>query len=273
MSENGFQINTDVSVKQVRKKRRSKKKVAIRAAFIGTAVLLVLAIAFVIFGFTVPVSTVSIVDKRTKEYYSSERVEGVNEDKRVETEFYDKKGNVVKKTEDNSTGQVWLYNYTYKGNKLVREDSLCWGSPYSHTIYTYEGDQLVREEIYNTADNTLNAKTEYFYNADGTLYYKVEFDHIGPMCEYTYTYSDGKMATETRTDMATKNVTETTYLYQGENLVKETVVSNVNRENAITTVTDYMYDDRGNLIRETNDNGEFCLYKYSYSTKKVPLFD
>ena len=87
------------------------------------------------------------------------------------------------------------------------------------------------------------------------------------MTEKTYTYEAGKLISETTLNPATGYTETTTYTYDGDNVVKK-----VRSSERFETTTEYVYDDRGNVLSEKDTNGSYYLYSYSYGSKKVPMF-
>lgn len=261
MSENGFQINTEVNVKTNKKKRKSKKKLAIRGVFLGIAVLLVAAIALVIFGYTVPTSSVTYLDKSVKECQNNDS---------AETKFYDNDGKIIKEVHSTlSTGiENIVYTYIYDGDKIVKQEAVSMGMPWQYTDYIYEGGVLARRDTYTIGaeGNVLTSKEEYRYNADGTVALLAIYPNEGDMTEKTYTYEAGKLMSETTLNPTTGYTETTTYIYEGDNVVKK-----VRSGERFETSTEFVYDDRGNVLREMDSTGNYYLYNYSYGSKKVPM--
>ena len=255
MSENGFKVNTDVKV--MAKKRRSKRA-AQRTLLLGVAVILLLGILAIIFCASVPVKKETVLDYRTVDFG----------DGNIQTDYYDEEGNIIKNVysyfgEENGYTEI---TYDKKGNPL-KETSTFQGVLATVRNYVYSEGRLVKAENL-TADNVVTDYTEYAYNPDGTVTMELLYDSEGVItAQYNYTYEAGVKVKTSVLYLSSNYSEEITYVYDRGNVVKETRTSERTER-----VTDYTYDNVGNVLTKRVDSGEYAIYKYTYKTVKVPVF-
>lgn len=256
MNENGFMVNTDVKVKPKKKKARRKAQ---RTLILGVAVILLLAIAAVIFCATVPVYSVKVLDYRV--------MEGADDNTQID--YYDENGNIIKMVYYNKGVENGYTTITYdKDGNVLKKESFYEGMLATIDNYVYEGGRLVKLKNL-TPGNVVSSTIYYEYNHDGTVTMELVYDGEGNItAQYNHTYENG-VRTKTTLVYLSNNYTETiTYAYENGNVVTETRTSDRSEK-----VTSYTYDNSGNMLSKNVKGGEYVVYKYTYKTIKVPVFD
>ncbi len=212
---------------------------------------------------------------------------------RLESESYDKNGNVKEKH---------TTVFTYEGDLPVKEVSTS----------NIASESYVKEYIYNNkklqksvqTSSTQKVETvEYSYDNNGRLETMKKSintkDNINKVDHYDYTYSyNGNTITETYKSYTTENGVEVgtahtgdrTYTYENDNLVKKIVgtetyqytydtKNNPSYQNIMKVITpDYFTDtyfSKNNVTQEvrtsTNGTPEIIVHEYEYNAKGYPI--
>lgn len=261
MNENGFNVNTNINVKpEKRRKRKTKKAILRNPLIIGIGVLLVLILAALAFCKFVPVYEVTLLEKCL--IVSPEGNSQIN--------YYDLDERVVKREVYNNLNElenVTVCTYDDKGNILKEEVS--YHNVLGNVIdYIYTGGSLTRMEN-KTPEGIMNSAVNYYYNADSTLTMKLYYDEQGNMVmQENYTYEGGKLINKSILFISNDYLESEAYTYNGEKLASMKITT----PDSTTTVT-YTYDNRGNVLTENSSRAGVTVYKYTYKTVKVSVFD
>ncbi len=254
-SYNGFHINKD-AVKT--KKIKFNYKRFLKNPLLKGALVLVLIFALVLtFLNVVPLKKVTVVEKCVMSDTLGNK----------EISYYNKQGK-IEKTEQ--------YNGDLK---------------YSHKIYTYNKDGQI-EKVENYYNDILFDTVKYSY-ADGLLIEKINEGTEGKLFSKTvYTYTQGTLALSTVFDEENNAVSETQYIFEKERCMQTkeitlsdsyTVItdyvyngSKVEKEtrtadNGMVSTVRYTYDKYSNVLSKTSAVNDYCLYTYTYTTRRVPV--
>ena len=96
----------------------------------------------------------------------------------------------------------------------------------------------------------------------------VAFDgENNPVAETKYVYENKRLVSTEEVNIANGKTEFTTFTYDKENMVKETITET----NGATKEIRYTYDRYGNVLSKTEESSKYTLYNYTYKTKKVPV--
>lgn len=182
-------------------------------------------------------------------------------------------------------------SYYNKQGKVEKTELFNGDLKYSHKIYTYNKDGQI-EKIENYYNDALFDTEKYTYT-DGLLTEKVSEGADGKVFGKTvYTYTQGTLALSTVFDEQNNAVSETQYSFEKERCIQKkeitlsnsyTVVTdyvyssgNVEKEiktadNGDTSTVRYTYDKYSNVLSKTSAASDYCLYTYTYTTRRVPV--
>ncbi len=157
----------------------------------------------------------------------------------------DDNGDVTKLRTYSSNGSIMTIYYNENGNITSAEQIGSEGNiTYSSSIQYNEHGDPVLEILRYSDSNESEYRYRYGYDEDGNKIYRIETysDNISII---VYTYSDGKIETETEVSTRNNYCLETIYTYdENGNLI----IRSSNYQNGGNTYQ-YQYDDQGRLIR------------------------
>ncbi len=145
-------------------------------------------------------------------------------------------GKLIRETIYNLDGagpESVVKDYTYDGDKLISvvEDN---GTVLYYFQYTYEGDLLVNELVTDSIGTTRIENT-YEYDEEGRLIVNI----------YSYECSGQE-----------SYVTDTSYYYDEWGYLIKKVTTDITSEADTTAITEFTYDDDGNMIERFYYNGD-----------------
>lgn len=150
-------------------------------------------------------------------------------------------------------GNPYVTTYEYGDGKLLR--GICRGDL---TEYTYSGDKLI-EERFTYDDYELLIK--YSYEGDRLVKYET-WKNGEWFASFDISY-DGDLITKICSDYADSGRSERNYFYENGQLVKK---GSYDADGNLGYVTQYIYDDKGNVVKTIQHREDFedLSFEYSY---------
>lgn len=158
---------------------------------------------------------------------------------------------LMKATEITASGQAYVAQFKYNGDKLVETSDISGGT--EKTVYTYNGDDIIKTEEYE----------------NGVMKFMREF-----------TYSNGKVVSEKTTNKHSGTLVHTkTFQYISDNHVKFTNLtgstynpSTGQHSNLQYSQNEVYLSSNGNLATVTSvENGKTTNSTYTYDIKNTPM--
>ena len=191
-----------------------------------------------------------------------------NGDRYIYDYTYDERRNLTKKLIANPNGERIIYEYKFDINdNLVSEVFTDANGKKKSTDYTYNDNGVIIKEVYTSPDGDKNY-TDYTYDKKGNITYKVYTKPSGRKDTYTYTYDKtGKLIKEIYNNSSIRGESVYEYTYDDNgNIIKKVHIS----EGGDEEVYEYVYDVEGRVIKTSYSgssiSGESCT-EYIYDEK------
>ncbi|OIQ21121.1 MAG: hypothetical protein BM557_05045 [Flavobacterium sp. MedPE-SWcel] len=167
----------------------------------------------------------------------------------------------VTKVVDNEAGEILTFNYTYEGNKIIKNTF----NDGSYEDYSYNSDNKVTGISYYNEGGTLSEQTNFLYTS-GQLTSIVSLDQdIGIGAKKTFTHNtDGTIDYEEYTgDLNTQTVLQATGVITitNGNLTEDVSYDGGVVSEATTETWTYTFDNKNNPFKNIASFNEIMLYE------------
>ena len=182
----------------------------------------------------------------------------------VTTFKYDENGRMIEEKNKTSCSEITcIYTYKYDDNDNVIEKRASLKSGVNVINYEYNSkEQLIKEkQYYDNGD--LHQDIDYKYNAQGYLSEIVNAYKSGSVHKTTFTYDENGNLIEEITDLGYRASKHVSTYDENNRLTKTTLWDkDLGEEFEEYGVTEYKYDEKGNMIEEVLDYEIVIYYKY-----------
>ncbi|MBE6608637.1 MAG: hypothetical protein E7633_08790 [Ruminococcaceae bacterium] len=205
--------------------------------------------------------------------------------KSFESYFYDENGNMIKTVSIGASDEVRYSEYTYNSdnNKTKSQSFDSEGNPGGKIEWLYDDKGNMVKRIYDANNNysvmdftydekgnmtgrfdtsdTSNSSYEYVYDDDGKKIKEIFVIEEGKETVTEYLYDDNGNLIKTFEDAYHAMLNDSVEYYYDDNnrLVKRVCKDHIGKPYGTDVWT---YDEKGNMIKHSNDNGQIVEYEY-----------